>query len=54
MPGWNSRRACLPPTLKKTALAEGLAVEVAREIAALLGTAVVEELDLEAVETALR
>jgi hypothetical protein len=40
--------------LKKTAFAEGFAVEVERELEALLGTAGAEELDLEAVEKALR
>jgi hypothetical protein len=44
----------LPPSLKETALAEGFAVEVERELELLLGTAGAEELDLEAVETALR
>lgn len=39
---------------KKTVLAEGMAAEVEQEVKALLGAAAVEELDLEAVETALR
>jgi hypothetical protein len=44
----------LPGTIKKTALAEELVVEVEQEIEALLGAAGAEEVDLEAVETALR
>jgi hypothetical protein len=54
MSTWKRRPARLPPRIKKTALAEGLAVEVEQEVEALLGPAAVEELDLEAVETALR
>ncbi|MGH9477585.1 MAG: hypothetical protein ACRD1C_14885, partial [Terriglobales bacterium] len=54
MPGWKRPPLPLPPTIKKTALAEELVVEVEQEIEALLGAAVAEEVDLEAVETALR
>jgi hypothetical protein len=51
---WKKRPTDPPRVIKKTALAEELGTAVEQEIEALLGAAVAEEVDLEAVETALR
>src|SRR5215471_12511676 len=53
MLGWK-KRSRGSRAIKKTTLAEELGVEVEQEMEALLGAAVAEEVDLEAVETALR